>query len=321
MKVGNVLLNTGVEELYRLFLDQFYGTYTRKVLIEALQLLGQLWPYLIVGIIATSTVKVFVSKEWIADFFQRNKKSSILIAALLGVLSPLGSYVAIPLCAALFTLGTPLPVIMAFLVSTPLINPNLFFLTAGAFGLELAVLRVISALVLGIIAGYSTRLLIQNNIIATIRSKQQDENSIAKRAINGDNSLLKIFIIDLYKMTKYVGKYFFIAIILAALIKIFFPTKILTNLFRDNSFWVVLLSTSAGVPFYVCGGAAIPVIQELASLGMNKGSVLAFFISGPATKISNLVLMRSAFSSRVFSLYLAVGMVGAFIIGLIYNLF
>jgi uncharacterized membrane protein YraQ (UPF0718 family) len=210
---------------------------------------------------------------------------------------------------------------MAFLVSTPLINPNLFFLTAGAFGLELATLRVISALVLGIVAGYSTRLLIQNDIVAKIRSKQQDKYSTINMSKEGDNSMLKTFVNDLYRMTKYVSKYFFIAIILAALIKIFFPTEILTNLFRYNSFLVVLLSTSAGVPFYVCGGAAIPVIQELADLGMNKGSVLAFFISGPATKVSNLVLMQYAFSSRIFSLYLAVGIIGAIIIGLIYNLF
>jgi len=317
---GIIVLTTKIGELYRLFLDQFYGTYTRKVLIESLQLLEQLWPYLVVGIITTSALKVFVSREWIAEYFKKNNKLSIIIASLLGVISPLGSYVAIPLCVALFTLGTPLPVIMAFVVSSPLINPNLFFLTAGAFGYELAIVRVISSLVLGIVAGYSTRFFIKNDIIAKINSKKNKEYSSINMFDSSENSIFKIFIIDLYKMTRYVSKYFFIAIVLAALIKIFFPAEGIARLFAKNDFWAVLLSAGAGVPFYVCGGAAIPVVQELADLGMDKGPVLAFFISGPATKVSNLVLMQSAFSWRIFSLYLAVSMVGACVIGLIYNL-
>jgi len=321
MGVGMVVFISGIEEIFHQFLDQFYGTYTRRILIESWQLFLELWPYLVIGIIATSAIKVFVSKQWIAEFFQKNRKSSIILAALLGVLSPLGSYVAIPLCAALFTLGTPLPVLMAFLVSSPLINPNLFFLTAGAFGMELAILRVISALILGIIAGYSTRYFINVDIIAKIKSKQIEGNYFTEMVKKEEASLLRIFGIDLYKMTRYVSKYFFIAIILAALIKITFPTEILSGFFSDDNFWAVLLSTSAGVPFYVCGGAAIPVVQELASLGMNKGSVLAFFISGPVTKISNLVLMQAAFGSRIFGIYLTVGMGGALFIGLIYNLF
>jgi len=114
------------------FLDHFSASYTRRILEEAVQLLGQLWPYLLLGIMVSTLVKVFVSREQMAGYFSRKNSSvTILIASLIGVISPVGSYVIIPMSAALLGIGVPLPALMALMVSSPLINPNLFVLTAG----------------------------------------------------------------------------------------------------------------------------------------------------------------------------------------------
>ena len=82
----------------------------------------------------------------------------------------------------------------------------------------------------------------------------------------------------------------------------------------------VVLSTAAGIPFYVCGGAAIPVVQQLADLGMSQGAVLAYFISGPVTKISNLVILQATFKSVILIQYLVIGLAGAVAFGICYNL-
>ena len=137
-----------LKSLFYNFLNHYEGSYTKRVLEEALILLGDLWPYLVLGIIATSLIKLYISKNKITEFFQNRKNLSIVLAALIGVISPLGSYIIIPLSAALFLMGTPLPVLISLLMSSPLINPNLFLLTAGAFGYEMAVLRLLSALLL-----------------------------------------------------------------------------------------------------------------------------------------------------------------------------
>ena len=121
-------------------------------------------------------------------------------------------------------------------------------------------------------------------------------------------------------MTIYICKYFFLAIIIAAVIKILVNPEYTIRFLGDNKFISVLITTGAGIPFYVCGGAAIPVVQQLAELGMSKGAVLAFFISGPVTRISNLIVVNATFKSIILWLYLFVGISGAFIFGLIYNL-
>lgn len=305
------------------FLDHFYASHTRQILLEAFRLLGQLWPYLVLGILLSTGIKAFVSKQRMTAFFSRRRQAtSIVVAAVIGVISPVGSYVIIPMSAALLLTGVPLPALMALMVASPLMNPNLFVLTAGAMGFEMALLRTLAALLLGSLAGYFTlwlqrkQYLVPEQVIRNPGQFSLDpfEGATAERTPKG-------FFLELYKMTKYVSKYFFLALVFAAVIKILVNPNAVVRLFGSDSFLSVAISTGAGVPFYVCGGAAIPVVQQLAELGMSKGAVLAYFISGPVTKISNLVILQTIFKGSILLQYLAIGMLGALSFGIIYNLF
>ena len=319
-----LLCVTGSEFLsryYYWFLNIFDNSYTKKILIESWQLLGQLWPYLVIGILLTVLIKLYISKNRLAAFFNRKQRVSIILAALIGVISPLGSYVIIPLSSALFTIGVPLPVLIALLIASPLIDPNLFLLTYGAFGMKMALARTLSAFLLGVFSGYGILWLSKSGAMNNGKILNSKNNKSVANFINGENKpTLKLFGTELYKMSLYVSKYFFLAILLSAIIKILVSPNYLMRFFNGNEFMSVLLTTAAGVPFYVCGGAAIPVVQQLAQLGLSKGAVLSFFISGPVTKISNLVLMQSAFSTKVFLYYLFCGISGAFLFGILYNL-
>jgi uncharacterized membrane protein YraQ (UPF0718 family) len=322
--MGSLIILSGFfSRVYYGFLNHFAGSYTRRILLEAVDLLGKLWPYLAVGILLTTLVKLYISKVRLANFLsEKAAATSILLAALLGAASPLGSYVVIPLSAALLTVGVPLPPLMALMVSSPLINPSLFLLTMGAMGLEMALARTVSAILLGITAGILTRwVLAKRETWLAVPLKDSLTFSMGSFTAGSQDRDLKTFLKELYRMTRYVSWYFFLAILLAAAIKILVNPRFIMQHFAGNDFLGVLLTTAAGVPFYVCGGAAIPVVQSLAELGMSKGAALAFFISGPVTKASNLVILGSAFKSRLLFLYLAIGIGGALVFGLLYNLF
>ena len=318
-----LLISNSIRSFFYNFLNHFDASYTKKILVEAIQLLGQLWPYLVMGIVVSTAVKVFVSKDQMARFFSKRRSGvTILLAAFIGALSPVGSYVIIPMSAALLGVGVPLPALMALMVSSPLINPNLFVLTAGAMGLEIALLRAFAAILLGSFAGYFTLWLIKAKRIDP-SNILKDEQLFSMDALPGSNTerSLSGFLKELYGMTRYVSKYFFLAIILAAAIKIAVNPEVIVKIFDSDNIFSVIISTGAGVPFYVCGGAAIPVVQQLAALGMSKGAVLAYFISGPVTKISNLVILQAAFKRAILIQYLAIGIGGALIFGIVYNLF
>lgn len=310
------------DRTYYWFRHQFEASYTKRILIESLDLLNMLWPYLVGGIILSTVIYLYLSKQRVARFFSnRGQHVSILLAASIGVVSPLGSYVLIPLSAALLVIGVPLPVLMALMVSSPLINPNLFLLTVGAMGMEMGLMRVFSAFVLGVAAGYLTQISIRRNWIDPNQIiKEQSSYSLSQFPVQEQKKTIRLFLVELWKMTRWIGRYFFLAIALAAAMKILINPAFFLKFFSHNQFLTLLFSTAAGIPFYVCGGAAIPVVQQLAEFGLSNGAVLAFFISGPVTKISNLVLIQAAFKRKILVIYLVIGIGGAMLLGLLYNM-
>ena len=196
----------------------------------------------------------------------------------------MGSYITIPVSAALFTVGVPLPFLVSFMVSSPIINPNLFILTAGAFSMQMAIARVVAAILLGSAAGFITQFLLRKKWFVQDDILKSNSESFQKWLNQTPDISWKAYFTDLFRMTLFVSRYFFIAIFVAALIKISINPNWISPIFTDNLYLSVIISTGAGIPFYVCGGAAIPVVQQLAALGLGKGAVLAYFISGPATE-------------------------------------
>jgi uncharacterized membrane protein YraQ (UPF0718 family) len=66
----------------------------------------------------------------------------------------------------------------------------------------------------------------------------------------------------------------------------------------------VLLAASLGIPVYVCGGGTIPLLKAWLEAGMSPGSALAFMITGPATKLTNLSAVKMILGMRNFILYI-----------------
>jgi uncharacterized protein len=290
---------------------RFLQSHTWRVLEQVYALILQLLPYLVVSILLSTIIKQYTTADKLKRYLSgKNVHLSIVLAAMLGIVSPLGSYVVIPLAAALLVAGLPLAPVVTFMVSSPLINPGLFMLTVGALGMEMAVMRVLSAFVLGVSAGLITHHLLQ------------PMETVVKKLPDGDASKLikkRTFLNEALAYTKYISKYFFIGIFIAALTKVFIPVAWLSTMLGSNHVISIFAATLAGVPFYTCGGAELPVIQQLADFGADKGAILAYFISGPATKVATVVLIISVFRKEIVYLYFSVSILGAILMGLLYH--
>jgi hypothetical protein len=303
----------------------FNGTWIQKIAEESWDLFLQLWHFFVAGIIITSFMTFFWNEEKIKSFFTKSRHSLmvwIVIATLIGVISPLPIYVAIPVVTALFKVGIPVPILFSFLVASPLMNPILFTLTSGAMGYEMAFARLISAIILGITAGCIAYILELKKYLRGLVSR---EAPVIQRNADPEEKTFKAgfmkFINDFYRLTRFSLKYFLIGIMVGAAVKVLVPPAwIFKTLGSQNVTISVLLAVAGGIPLYACGGGTIPAMQALLSLGMNKGAILAFFISGPATKLSTLIALRAAIINKAFLIYLAISLIGATVIGLIYSL-
>lgn len=86
---------------------------------------------------------------------------AVLLATAVGAFSPFCSCTVVPLVAGLLVAGVPLAPVMAFLVASPTMDPEVFALSVGMLGRPLAVARPLATLALSLGAGYLTLALVR----------------------------------------------------------------------------------------------------------------------------------------------------------------
>ena len=283
-------------QYYALFLDST----TYRVLASAAELFLTVGPFMAIGILIHVLALRFFPDR-MGSIPSKQPLLAIALAGLIGMLSPFPTYVAVPIGLSLISIGVPFPVMMAFVVASPLINPSIFFLTFTQLGFNFALARVVSAYILSVAAG-----LLSLPISKSLTFQKREPRRVRSQ---------RPFLVELYRSVLFFGKYFVIAIFVGAIIKSVVSPERIQGLLARQGPSALLLAVAMGIPFYSCGGAAIPLVDVLRDLGMSDGAALAFFIAGPATKLETLYIYKSLLGVPVLLFYLAITLLGAFLSG------
>lgn len=120
-----------------------------------------IWPYLLVTIPIAVVVRLVGGSQYISRIFQRRPISAILMATIVGAVSPFCSCGVIPVVASLLIGGVPLAPVMSFWVASPSMDPEMFFLSVSMVGWELAIWRLAATLFLSLGAGLVTHFMVK----------------------------------------------------------------------------------------------------------------------------------------------------------------
>lgn len=274
--------------------------------------LKDFFPYWITGIIAGSLLSVFGSVkigEMVAGLNTKNFSiRGIIIAALLGAASPLCMYGTVPLVAVLGRKGVAEYLIVAFMVSSILINPNLFIFSF-ALGMPLAIIRLFLSLLAGVIAGILIYLFFRKKKFFRFDDFHRKVKSPEKLP------LIKLLFYDFYRAVLITGPYFIMGLLLTSISERYLSKELVQIAFGNYRGLGVILAASLGVPLYVCGGGTIPILKGWLENGMGPGAVIAFLITGPATKLTNLSAVKIILGIRNLSLFIVFNLVFAIISG------
>ena len=279
----------------------------------------QIFRYWVFGILIGSAISVF-GKNKIHKLFGalQNKKIGafgVIPAAILGIASPLCMYGTIPIAASFSQRGMKDDWLAAFMMSSILLNPQLIIYSA-ALGPAALTIRVVSCFLGGITAGLLIRFFYSNkdkSFFSFTGFKEKEDRDIHP-------NLLVRYLKNLWRNIKATGPYFLIGIALTAIFQRYVPESFMVNVFGRNEAFGVLMAAALGVPLYACGGGTVPLLNDWLLSGMSMGSAAAFMITGPATKLTNLGAMKIVLGIKRFALYIAFGLVFAFITGMIVNL-
>ena len=289
------------------------------VMLSSWRLIGQLWYYLAVGILLAAWLDQAVPFHRLRRLFDKGR-CDIALAALTGAASPLCTYGTVPVLVQLLRHGVSPAPLLTFLVASSLMNPQLFVLILGGLGLEMALAQLLSVVILslavGIIAGCWQPLpLLNRNAIVASPVSNESEIAVTDSTFSWSRLLSQVV-----SLTESVGLYFVVGIIIAAAIEVFVPSAWVVKLLGEEHWYSVLIAGSLGVPFYACGGGAIPWIRVLLDEGMSRGAALAFFLAGPATRVTALAALATVLSRRALVLYVVFALVGAVGLGYLFNI-
>lgn len=302
--------------------------------VESLRFTGEallgVSPFLALSIAVAAYAKASGADGLIARAFTGSPATMVVLAALTGALSPFCSCGVIPLIAALLAMGVPLAPVMAFWLASPLMDPSMFLLTAGTLGTSFAVYKTVAAVTIGLLGGFGTLALGRSGLFAeplregvgnggcggsTVRSPKQ----VVWRFWD-DGARRERFARNALDNTLFLGKWLAVAFFLESLMLAYVPAELISASIGGNGWLTVLGATAVGVPAYLNGYAALPLIGGLIEQGMAPGAGMAFMLAGGVSSIPAAVAVWALARPPVFAAYLGFAFLGAFAMGALYGL-
>jgi uncharacterized membrane protein YraQ (UPF0718 family) len=207
-------------------------------------------------------------------------------------------------------------------------DPEMFLLTAGELGMELAVARLVAAFGMGLLAGYATWALQSRGLFGAPLKK---ERAGKVKSVDEPDELIwafwrhlerkATFSQELKQTGFFLTKWLALAFVLESLMVAYVPADTIGTLLGSDSLLSVPLAILVGVPTYLNGYAAIPTVAGLMDLGMSEAAALAFMTAGGVTSIPAAMAVFALVKRRVFGWYIFLALVGSAIVGFGYTAF
>ena len=300
----------------------------------SLVFLGESWlwtlPLVAISSALAASVAATALDRPLGETLRRRRREAVLLAGVFGALSPFCSVSVVPLVAGFLAAGVPLAPVMAFWVGSPLIDPEMFVLTAGIIDLPFAATRAATAVLSGLLAGFATLALAR---VAWIRSPLRADIPFDRLGsvygtgcgTGAERPVMLAFWRDPERRRRFAGqaraiaafmlKWLTLAFVVESLLLAWIPADGAAALLGGGAWWTVPLAAFVGIPTYLNGYAAVPVIDGLLQLGMQPGAAIAFLIGGEVTSIPTAMAVFVVVRRKVFALYLALGLGTAVLMG------
>jgi uncharacterized protein len=284
-------------------------------------------PWLAISVSCAAFAKASGLDGLIADAFTGSPLRMITLGAVVGALSPFCSCGVIPVIAGLLAAGVPLAPVMAFWLSSPLMDPNMFALTAATLGVEFAVVKMLTAIGIGLFSGAVTHVLVAGgHLRESLRiSFSGAAGPLAARGPVRWNVIAaaetrRHFLTHAASTAWFLLRWMALAFVLESLMVAWLPADKVVALL-GNETTAIPMAVLVGVPAYLNGFAALPLVSGLVGLGMDPAVALAFLVAGGIASIPAAAAVWALARPRVFALYFGLGVTGSLLAAYTYSLY
>jgi uncharacterized membrane protein YraQ (UPF0718 family) len=282
-------------------------------------------PFILFAVLSVAYLRAAGATTMLAQVFQGREVRMIFLAAAFGGLSPFCSCEVIPFVAALLAVGAPLSAVMAFWLASPLMDPAMFFVTAGTLGAEFALAKTAFAILIGLGGGFAVKALSRSPLYADPLKEQPKASccGCGPSPFEGkpnwqfwqETPRRKEFADVARDNLLFLGKWLLLAYLLQALMLRYVPADWIANTLGGTGAWPIVMGALVGGPAYLNGYAAVPLVAGLLEQGMAPGAAMSFVIAGGVSCIPAAVAVWALVKPRVFASYIAFALIGALLAG------
>lgn len=306
-------------------------TFATHVITQVLTSISHNWPYLLLGIVSASAIKLYVGTDRIAGLLRRRTPVAVGGAVAAAVGTPFCSCGTTAVVLSMLASSVPWAPIVAFMVASPLTSPDELFVSAGLFGWPFALFFFASSIVLGIAGGVAAHLAEKAGLLDNqARFLERSESRIgampslgpgAASVVEFEPFWVRWRMIELGReivtlapkmLLMFVG---FATIGYAAIELI--PQAWMTTLLGGSNPLSVVVAATLGIPLYVSSEGNLPLIASLMHGGMGPGPAMAFLITGAGTSIGAISGGLLIARWRVIATVVGTLWVGGIVLGLI----
>ncbi|MTI45554.1 hypothetical protein JM93_01045 [Roseibium hamelinense] len=295
----------------------------------ALKAFGGTLPYIAFAVLLIAWLKAAGAEASIGRAFQGRETQAIFLAAMFGGLAPFCSCEVIPFIAGLLAVGAPLPAIMAFWLSSPLIDPPTLLITAASLGWPFAIGKAIFAVGLGLFGGFAVKLLMSGGTFKNpVKTITVTGCGCGPSPFTGkprwrfweENTRRQTFGRQLTANALFLAKWLALAYMLEALLVTYVPADLIARVVGGEGVLPIVIAALVGMPAYLNSYVAPPLLAGLTEQGMSAGAAMSFMIAGAVSSIPAMAAVWSLVKPGVFATYLALGVSGAVMSGILFQL-
>ena len=278
-------------------------------------------PWLLLGFFLAGVIKQFVPTSWVQRQLAKPGLVSVIKGAFIGAPLPLCSCGVIPTALAVRKAGASKGATSSFLVATPETGVDSISFSFAVLGPVFAIARPLAALFSAIIAGILVNFFDKENAHVEVTQAKSSCCSGHVKEVEVQPSFAQKMVGAIKygygNMISDTATWLAVGLVAATIITAVVPQSFFLR--WGDGMLAMLVMVIVGLPMYICATASTPVAASLLFAGVSPGAALVFMLTGPATNIATMGVIREQLGNKSLFAYL-VGVIGSAILcGLLLN--
>lgn len=314
------------------------GSFIFSIIQSAWSMLNSSSSWMVFSFAVAGVLHEFLKPEKIQKTAIGSKKiSGVFWTTLSGMFIPICSCGTIPLGISMYYSGAYLGPTLAFMTSTPMINPLAVILAWGLLGKEITIIYIITGFVAPMIIGIVANHFAGNELHIGLRNKNNEEaeGTISLETDEEEEpAMIQLEFEEpsvweklksglrwsfFTELSVTISKYTVSGMLIAGFLFTVVPQSFVQDYLGNPGMISLLGITVVAALMYVCAVGHIPFIAALVASGAAPGVAITFLMAGAGTNIPELLTISKTIGKRAMFMYFSMVVVISNLVGYLTN--